>query len=276
MAKEIIDGKKIDKKLKSRNPVIEFDKLKLFFGEPYEIDLEGVDGKITMRQPTIGDVVEIGEKKFYASLNAFITNTTSFRLQLWEQDIDWNDISDFDLFIMLVGTADKEVYNLFLPEINFANFGIFQKQLSDSEEKVNVLYDVENKIEINEQVYFHISQYLRNVFNIYPDEKLTKDAIMKKWFIEKDRRELRNREYKAKKGGDEDSGLISLVSACCNHPGFKYKSSELKELNVFQFYDSVKRLQIYESTVALNHGMYSGFCDLKGVPQENFNFMRSI
>lgn len=276
MAKEVIDGKKIDKKLKSRNPVIEFDKLKLFFGDPYVIDVEGADGTITIHQPTIGDVVEIGEKRFYATVNAFVTNTTSFRLQLWEQGIDWNEISDFDLFMMLVNTAEKDIYQLFLPDIDFSKFGIFQKQLPDSEDKIRVLYDVENKIEINEQVYFHISQYLRNVFNIFPEEKMTKDKIMKKWFIEKDRRELHNRELKKQKETEEESGLLPLISGCCNHPGFKYKSNELKQLNIYQFYDSVKRLQVYESTVALQSGMYSGFCDLKGVPQENFNFMRTI
>lgn len=275
MAKEVIDGKKVVKKLKSRNPVIKFDKLKLFFGEPYEINLEDTDGKIIMTQPTIGDVVELGEQRFYSNLNIFTTNTTSFRLQLWDQGLDWNEVSDFDLFSMLVGTADKEIYGLFLPGIDFSNFNVFQKQVEGSDEKVRILYDIENKIEINEQVYFHISQYLRNVFNIFPDEKLTTDRIMKKWFIEKDRRELNNKMSKADKDEDESS-LLALISACCNHPGFKYKSSELKELNVYQFYDSVKRLQIYESTTALQKGLYSGFLDSKGIRTEDYNFMKPI
>lgn len=273
MAKETIDGKKIDKKLKSRNPIIEFDKLKLYFREPYVIDLEGVEGSITLTQPSIGDIVELGEKRFYGSLNAFTTNTTTFRLQLWDQGLDWNNVPDFDLFCMLIGTAEKEVYQTFLPDIDFSTFGIFQKQLPDSGDKIRVLYDAENRIEINEQVYFHISQYLRNVFNIFPEEKMTQDKVLKKWFIEKDRRELKNRESKKE---EEDSGLLPLISGCCNHPGFKYKPSELKEIGVFEFYDSVKRLQVYETTSALNHGAYSGFCDTKDIPQENFNFMRPI
>lgn len=276
MAKETIDGKQISKKLKSRNPIIEFDKLQLYFGEPYVIDIPNADGKITLIQPTIGDVIELHEKRYYMTLNSFTANTTSFRLQLWEKNMDWNEMSDFDLFTMLITTAEKEIYQTFLPDIDFSKFGLFQKQIPNTDEKVKVLYDVENKIEINEEVYFHLSQYLRNVFNIFPEEKITKDKILKKWYINKDRRELANREAKKNKGEEEDSGLLPLISACCNHPGFKYKSSELKELGMYQFYDSVKRLQIYESTTALNHGMYSGFCDTKGIPQENFNFMRPI
>lgn len=274
MAKEVIDGKQVQKKLKSRNPIIEFDKLKLFFGEPYELDIEGSDEKILLTQPSISDVVRFGEKRFFGTLNAFTTNTTAFRLQLWDQGLDWNDLSDFQLFCMLINTAEKEIYQTFLPNIDLSKFGIFQKQLPNSEEIVTVLYNAEDKIEINEQMYYHMSQYLRNIFNIFPEEKITKDKVLKKWFIEKDRRELRIRE--SKKNKDEDSGLLSLISACCNHPGFKYKSSELKELGVYQFYDSVKRLQVYESTTALQHGMYSGFMDTSKIKPEDYNFMKPI
>lgn len=276
MAKEVVDGKKIEKKLKSRNPVIKYDKLKMYFREPYEIDLPDSDGKIVLVQPSIGDVVDLGERRFYSTLNIFTTNTTSFRLQLWEQGYDWNDTSDFELFIMLLNTADKEVYQTFLPNIDFSNFGRYIKETEDGETK-KILYDVENKIEINEQIYFRISQYLRNTFNIYPEEKITKDRVLKKWYLEKDKRELKNAEYKRKKGGDEEeSSLLPIISGCVNHPGFKYKTSELKELGVYQFYDSVKRLQIYESTTALQKGMYSGFMDTKGISPEDYNFMRSI
>ena len=173
---------------------------------------------------------------------------------------------------MLVVTAEKEIYQTFLPNVDFSNFGIYQKKLVDSEEQYRILYDVENKIEINEQVYFHMSQYLRNVFNIFPEEKITKDKVLKKWYIEKDKRELKNRESKQ----EEDSSLLPIISGCCNHPGFKYKSNELKELGVYQFYDSVKRLQVYESTTALQKGMYSGFMDSKGVKPEDYNFMKNI
>ena len=263
------------KKLKSRNPVIEFDQLKLYFCEPYEIDIAGADGKITMIQPTIGDVVDLGEKRFYDTLMLFITNTTAFRLQLWEQHIDWNTISDFQLFIRLIQNMDKEIYQTFLPDIDLSNFGLFQKQI-DENTKIDILYDIDNKIEINEQVYFYISQYLRNVFNIFPEEKITSDPIMKRWFIRKDENELRNKEYKKKMGEKDESNLLPLISSCCNHPGFKYKVSELKEIGIYQFYDSVKRLQVYESTTALQRGMYSGFMDTSKLKPEDYNFMKPI
>ena len=166
-----------------------------------------------------------------------------------------------------------KIYQIFLPEIEFENFGVYQKKVPDSEEPIPVLYDKINDIEINEQVYFHISQYLQTIFNIHPEEKLTDDSIMKRWFIDKDKRELKNRANKETEGS---SNLLPVISACVNHPGFKYKSSELIEVGVYEFYDSVKRLQVYESTTALQKGMYSGFVDGSKLKSEDYNFMRAI
>lgn len=273
MAKQQLNVGKI-KKLKSRNPVIEFDKLKLYFREPYIIDLPDTEGTVTLIQPSIGDIIELGEKRYYNTLLFFTTNTTAFRLQLWEQDIDWVDYSDFELFVQLVRNMEKDVYQTFLPTIDFSKFGLYQKRLENGETK-SILFDIENRIEIDEQVYFHLSQYLRTIFNIFPEEKITHDRLMKKWFIEKDKRERKIRELK-QEDKDDDTGLLPLISSCVNHPGFKYKVEELKDVGIYQFYDSVKRLQVYESTTALQKGMYSGFMDTSKINADDYNFMKPI
>jgi hypothetical protein len=67
-----------------------------------------------------------------------------------------------------------------------------------------------------------------------------------------------------------------MVSFCLNHPGFKYKKSELKDLGVVEFYDSVQRLLIYESTSSLMKGIYSGFVDTSKIDKKEFDFMRGL
>ena len=59
-----------------RNPKVEIDMLQAYFGEPYHIDLDGIPGEIVVYSPTIGDIVRVGEKKFYQNLSVFIANTT--------------------------------------------------------------------------------------------------------------------------------------------------------------------------------------------------------
>lgn len=262
--------------MKSRNPVIEFDKLQMYFGEPYVIDLESVEGSITVYQPKIGEIVRYGEKKFYSMLNIFVTNTTSYRLPLWKLQprIDWNVLSDFELFLMLYSGIDTASTKLIFGDLDFSKFEIYTKTLGDTQE--TVLYDSENKIEINKDVYHHFSQYLRNVFNIFPEEKLTKDPIMKQWFITKDERQLEVDKTKREKGTAKDMSIQNVISSCVNHPGFKYNLSQLLDVGVCEFYDSVKRLQIYESTTALMKGMYSGFVDGSKLKSDDYNFMKEI
>lgn len=257
-----------------RNPKIEFDRLQMYFGEPYIIDLESAVGCITVYQPTLGDVIALGEKKFYATLNIFTTNTTAVKLELWENNIDWNELSDFELFCMFKSQIDPKASCLMFRDLDFSKFEIFQKEIDG---KVCLtLYNAENDIEINEDVYHHISQYLRNVFNTFPEEKITNDSIMKKWFIEKEKRQRERDKEKLEKGELDSYSIQPIISACVNHPGFKYKLHELKQVGICEFYDSVQRLQVYESTTALMKGMYSGMIDSKNIKPDDYNFMKKI
>ena len=260
--------------LKSRNPKIDIDKLALYFREPYVIDVEDAVGQITITQPTIGDVVRIGENRFYSTLSIFITNTTSHRLMLWENGIDWNEMSDFELFTLLIVGADKEVYSLFLGDLDLSKFERIGKNVEDK--SVVVLYDVEDGIEINENVYWHLSQYLREMFSTYPDEKITKSPTLKNWYIDADKKKREIEKEKAEKGDVEHSSLLPVVSSYLNHPGTKYKSTELKELGVYEFWDGVQRLQIYEQATACLKGMFSGMVDGSKIKPDEYNFMKEI
>ena len=125
--------------------------LQLYFGDPYQ-----VSDKIQVLQPTIGGILEydkkFGESEFWSMLNVFIGNTTSYRLLLWDMGIDWNEISDFQLFS----------WN---PELD---------------------------IEINEDIYKNIALYIRTMFNIFPKVEKAKGKTTKKWIIEEDRMNLAN------------------------------------------------------------------------------------
>ena len=245
----------------------EFDRLKMYFGEPYKIIYEG--GEIEINQPRIGDILHFGERNFYAMLNVFISNTTSYRLQLWDMGIDWNKISDYELFCMLIKTLDVESTNLLFGDLDFKLFDLYGKRIDDAE--VVTLYNKEQQVEIDENTYKHIAAYLRLMFNIYPKVEKAKGKTTKEWMIDEDRINLIN----SKKDSNK-STLLPLVSSCVNHPGFKYKLEELKDMGIVQFMDSVQRLQIYESTTALMSGMYSGMIDVKGLGADALNFMRNI
>lgn len=243
---------------------MEIDRLKLYFGEPYV-----VNDKITIRQPSIGEILDYGEKEFYNMLRPFVANTTSYRLKLWDTGVDWNKITDYELFSALIGESEVDQTSILFGDLNFKLLKKYKTTIDGQTEYT--LYDPENDIEINEETYNNIALYLRTMFNIFPKVEKAKGKTTKEAIIEEDRMN-----YELHKNDEYASDLLPLISSCLNHPGFKYKKNELRDVGIVEFMDGVKRLQVYESTNALLKGMYSGMVDVSKVNKDEFNFMREI
>lgn len=249
----------------------QFDKLKMFFGEDFILS------GIRIVQPTIGDILELGEKNFYNALSPFTNNSTSIRLMLWTAGIDWCKVSDLEVFDILMNILkqSKDDYmstlKLVFPEVDVSQFQIIQLENKETGDQKSCLYHPYLNTVLSEEQFSEISEYLREMLNIHPKVEKAKGKIAKKWMIDEDRQKLFTKQAK-----DEDSDLLPLVSSLINHPGFKYNLKQLKEVGIVQFYDAIQRLQIYEGTRALLQGSYSGFCDLSKVDKNKFNFMRSL
>ena len=142
----------IKAKLAPRYPTLEFDRLKLFFGDPLTIDVEGARGTVTVKSPTLGDIVQIGESRFYSILTIFVGNPTQFRLMLWEAGIDWCETSDFQMFMyMYKELRDQEVIDLLFDGIDFTSFEPYSRTRDDGTEEI-YLYDETTDTEITELV----------------------------------------------------------------------------------------------------------------------------
>ena len=270
------------KKQASKKKEYSFDKLALLFMEDYEVK------GIKISQPTINDILHVGESNFYQALSPFLYNSTSIRVMLWEAGIDWCNVKDIEVFDILnnIQKQNKEILrqvigdevdkrenplNILFKDIDITAFNLYKEKAKeeDSEEKL-CLYSPVYDIKLYEEDYMEIAEYIREMLNIHPKVEKAKGKTAKRWMIDEDKMNALHRDEK------NTSTLLPLVSACVNHPGFKYKLQELREVGIYQFMDAVQRLQIYESSRALLQGSYSGFCDTSKVPQDNFNFMRDI
>ena len=270
------------KKQSSKKKEYSFDKLALLFMEDYEVK------GIKISQPTINDILRVGESNFYQALSPFLYNSTSIRVMLWEAGIDWCNVKDIEVFDILnnVQKQNKEILrqvigdevekrenplNILFKDIDITTFNLYKEKVNeeDLEEKL-CLYSHTYDIKLYEEDYMQIAEYIREMLNIHPKVEKAKGKTAKRWMIDEDKMNELHRDEK------NTSTLLPLVSACVNHPGFKYKLQELREVGIYQFMDAVQRLQIYESSIALLNGSYSGFCDISKVDKDNFNFMRDI
>lgn len=245
---------------------MKYDALKMYFGEPYPVTLPG--GKTLMvEQPSIGDIVKIGQDTFLRTLMIFTARPSAYKVALWDMGIDWTEFSDFKLFMMFMAGIDNGAASLFIKQIPD---WVAMKPYEDSGGNP-VLYDPESGIAIDDGAFSSISGYMRAVFRMPEKEKKVSGAL-KKWYVDRDRKKLERVRNGLEK--EEDASLQPIISACVNHPGFKYRLNELREVRVGEFYDSVERLQIYEQASACLKGLYSGMIDGKKISPEEYNFMR--
>ena len=239
------------------------DELKIYFkGYEYEVN----DG-IKMISPTMGDIIEFGEAEYFSAVHYLTCIPSDMISMLWDMGIDWEQLDDFELFIMLTRNLTKEDLKLVFTDLS----------LKDMEIKINeengevILKNDETGQVIDRLAYMKIVKYLRKIHGITPKPKKAANKDTKMVLIEVDRQDKRKAMKDAEKNGSQ---LVPLISAMMRYPGFKYKSSELKDCTLYEFMDTVKGASIYISSTALLQGSYSGFCDTSKIDKKHFDWMR--
>lgn len=244
--------------------LLDIDELSVYFGEPFSIN-----DKITIYQPTLGDIVEFGERKYYSMVHTLTCIPADMMSQLADMGIDYMEISDFDLFMLLTRGMTKENTYLLFGDLDLSTFEPYVNQLNGE----TVLYHEETDTIIDKLIHMKIVEYIRKIHNI-PKPKSRRHAAnktTKKILIEQDRQRLQKAQTEPYK-----SQLKELISAMMRYPGFKYKKNELKECGLYEFMDTVQGAQIYVSTTSLLSGMYSGMIDTSKINKKEFNWMRGL
>lgn len=240
--------------------LFEYDELKMYFGEPYH-----VNDKITIYMPSIEEIVSYGEKEYYGMIHTLTCIPSDMKSQLDDIGINYMEISDFELFMLLTNGMNKDRTSIILGDLDFTKF----QQCLNTQNNEVVLYDEEDDIIIDRLLYAKIVGYIRKVHNIKPKVEKAMNETTRKILIKLDREKI-----KKNKNEPYKSQLLPLISAMMRYPGFKYNRNELKQCNLYEFMDAVYGAQIYISSTALLQGSYSGMIDTSKIDSKNFNWMR--
>ena len=240
----------------------EFDELKMYFKEDYIIN-----DKITIHQPTIGEIVEFGEEKYFRAVNILCSIPSDMKSLLYDNGIDYMEIDDFDFFILISRNLTPETTRLLLGDLDLSRF----IPCIDKTNNNIVLYDEVTNTTIDKLIYLRMVGYLRKLHGIKPKIERAANKTTKRILIELDREKKKrslNTPFK--------SYLKEYISAMMRYPGFKYKSTELKECGYYEFMDTVQGAQIYVQSIALLNGAYSGMIDTSKINKKELNWMRSV
>ena len=84
-------------------------------------------------------------------------------------------------------------------------------------------------------------------------------------------------EYEEKKNEPFKSNLLPMISTLVNMDGFKRNDSDIWDMNIYAFMDSVKRIAKIKNASLLLQSGYSGFgIDLKKIKKDELDYMGEL
>ena len=239
---------------------VDVDDLKLYIGDAYVINEH-----ISVLQPIIKDIAEFGEKEFFSVLHTVTAIPSDMKANLDDMGLDWMEVEDFELFMMLVQTLTPERTSILFGDLDFSKLRPFQNQQNGD----IVLADKTTGVVIDKMIYLRIVSYLRKAFNITPKVEKAANKMTKKVLIEEDRARIRFNQDKPFK-----SYLLPLISSIKVKQG--YTKDYVLNMGYVEFMDDVARAQVIHNADHLLSGVYAGMIDVNKINKAELNWMKEL
>lgn len=238
----------------------EVDSLLLYFGDDYIIN-----DKIRIKQPTIGQLINYGEAAYFSMVHSLTAIPSDLKSQLWDMGLDWNEVEDFDLFVMLSQTMTPDKTGILFGDLDFSKMRPYRNPQNDEV----VLADKETGVVIDKLIYTRITNYLCKLHNITPKVEKAANKITKKVLIDEDRQKRTNVQNKPFK-----SYLLPMISSIKVKQG--YTKDYVRNMGLYEFFDDISRAQIIDNSDHLLNGVYSGTIDMTKIDKKELNWMREL
>lgn len=240
------------------------DELQLFRGSDFYIN-----DKLTLHHPTVGEICDYGEEAYYKLVCNLCSTASDCKVLLNDiLHVDFTTVEDFEMFKLICGTFSKEQTRiLFGDDIDFPNMYLIDKK----EIGEKVLIDMETGLEIDESIYILMVDFLRRIHLLERHYDNPGSEYTKKWMIEKARKMQKRNQNKP-----YESTMVPLISAMVNCEHFKYKHSEVWDLPIYTFMDSVRRVQKLKNYDQTMQGIYAGTVDSKKISMESLNWLGAL
>lgn len=234
------------------------DKLQVYRGKDFIINDD-----IKIHQPTLDEICEWGEEKYFSFIYSFVSTPTDLKYQLSLIDIDWNEISDYDLFLIRAKYFEKSESEIIFGDLDFSKFKIAEKENNEI-----VLYDKETDILIDRSIYQIMVDYIRKSHNLTKNVERAMTETTKIVLLEEAKEQ-----YEMNKDKEYSSILLPLISTLTNMQGFKYGWSNVWDMKINAFMDAVTQVTHIKNADLLLSSGYSGFgIDLKKINKKEINY----
>lgn len=275
--------------------MFDIDELKIYRGSDIPIT-----DKIIVIQPTLDQIIEFGEKRYFQAVHQLTGVGADFKWQLWDYfNIDYTTIDDYELFKKMIWhslSSKKHIYkelmdnqdkyaeelkkiseedltemlvnplSLILKDVDLADFEEYESDKCQE----TILYDKEHDITIDRFVYAKIVDAVRKIHGFKRNDQVPANDITKMFLIDDAREEAMLAAQKPYK-----SVLRPLISALAAKTG-QLGNDNIWNVKVNMFFDSIKRINKIQDATLLLQGAYSGFASLKGVDKDRLDWAGEI
>lgn len=261
---------------KAGDEMTENDELKIYRGEDFT-----VSEHIRIHQPTLNEICDYGESDYYSMIYQLTSTPQSMKWQLWDMGIDYTQITPFELFYsLLYKLYPKEKTSILFGDLDLTKFQAARRPEDDSiflyqflqSKNDNSGSATPEEIIIDEFTYHIIMDYLRTVHSLIKDDRKPANESTKMILIEDDREE-----YQRNKNRPYHSQLKNMISAMINCDGFKYNHTQVWDMKINAFMDSVKRVSKIKNAHLLLQSGYSGFgVNLKNIDKKQLDWLGDL
>lgn len=210
-----------------------------------------ITDKLSLRIPTVGEILE-DEQSYYSIIYSITATPFQYMVQLDDMGIDYTQITDWELFMMLFPMYAKTDLSLLFGDLDTSDFGIYINQQDNSQ----VIYSPNNNIVIDELIYNDLSDTIRKI-NLFEKVKSKPgNESARKYLLEKERKKQKRNAKKPK-----ELYLEKLVIALVNTSEFPYNYETCMDLSIYKFNQSFKQIQqkiTFDNTMI---GVYAGTVD---------------
>ena len=227
-----------------------------------------INDLIQVRQPTLGEIADFGEERYFQMLSAICGSPSDFMVALDDMDIRYEEITDFQLFLMLTRNLTPDDTRILLGDLDLS---AYEPQLNPQDGQLR-LYNPKTQSVVDNAVYQQITSFIRQMHSMTKKIVKTVTEHDREYMLAKERRAAKY----ARRHPHFESVLFPLISALCNHEGFKYNPDTVWDVRIFVFYDSLKRTQKITEARQLTAGLYAGTLDKKSISDDALNWLGNL
>lgn len=208
------------------------------------------------------------ETMFWKDVNLFMQTPSDMISELHSVGVDFEELTDYDLFVFLFMTRQKMEDND-CKSLLFHNLDFNKLQVAILEEQNKpVLVDENGQIIIDENIYNDISEIITSITGRQKTKKKKfGNAFAKKKRIEQDykvKEKMRNRE------SDDTSVLDGIILRLVCNTNFPYNFETIQDVTIYDLVHSLKQI---EKDIQVSDLMQSRLVgnDLTKLPQEQLS-----